>query len=119
MNPTTEHTEHTDNAAPGEAGRPYPRPNFARLVRIGFVIAGIVFAVILCKEAFLHTHSEISPENMWEDLQKPGCWIFFYQWCAIGCFAAAWALLGVDFVRSKAGWRRRAAVAGIVVSALF
>ena len=56
---------------------------------------------------------------MWEDLQRPGCWIFFYQWCAIGCFAAAWALLGVDSVRRNAGWRRRAAIAGIVASALF
>ena len=119
MTPTTEQTEHTEAAIPATWRSRRPRPSFVRLARRGLFLAGIVFAVILCKEAFLHVHSEISPESMWEDLQKPGCRISFCQWCAIGCFAAAWALLGVDSVRRNAGWRRRAAIAGVVVSAFF
>jgi len=106
-------------AVRGEAGGTHPRPSFVRLARIGFVLAGIVFTALLCKAVFLHAHSEILPERMWEDLQRPACRIFFYQWSALGCFAAAWALLGVDFLRRNAGRRRRAAAAGVAVSALF
>ena len=82
-----------------------------------FVVAGLLWLSSLVLVG-LFCPSEIAPEKMWEQLQRPFCWIYCQKFTALGCFAAGWAILRIKHVRQNVGWRRQTAIVFVVVSAL-
>ena len=69
-----------------------------------------------CMVAFLG--SEFPPEKFWALYGKPACQYHILVFMSIGLFLVGCLIYAMEAFRRNSGWRRRGAMAGIVISML-